>query len=55
MKECNVLTTASRTFGMVCRKNGNSVGAKVESGSLSTNEYVLAEGCAVSPLTIMIQ
>ena len=31
------------------------MGAKVESGSLSRNKYVLVGGYAVSPLTIMIQ
>lgn len=38
MKEAKVFTTASRTLGIVCRKNGKRVGASVESGSLATFE-----------------
>ena len=34
MKECNVSTTASRTVGIVCRKNGKSLGARLVSGNL---------------------
>jgi hypothetical protein len=34
MNELSVLTTARRTFGIVCRKKGKRVGARAESGSL---------------------
>jgi hypothetical protein len=34
MKALSVLTTASRTFAMVCRKKGNKVDASVASGNL---------------------
>jgi len=34
MNELRVWTTANRTFGIVCRKNGNKVWASVESGRL---------------------
>lgn len=36
----NVFTTARRTFGIVCRKNGNNVGARSESGRLTTRRDV---------------
>ncbi len=35
MKDAKVLTTASRTLGIVCRKKGKSVGARVERGNLT--------------------
>jgi hypothetical protein len=34
MKECSVSTTARRTVGIVCRKNGKSLGARSLSGNL---------------------
>jgi hypothetical protein len=34
IKELRVFTTASRTLAIVCRKNGKSVGARVDSGNL---------------------
>jgi len=35
MKALSVLTTASRTFAIVCRKKGNRVDASVASGNLA--------------------
>lgn len=40
IKDDRVFTTASRTFGIVCRKNGNNVGARSVSGRLTTHGHV---------------
>lgn len=40
MKVSRVLTTASRTLAIVCRKNGNRVGASVEIGRLMYSQFV---------------
>ena len=40
IKDDKVFTTARRTFGIVCRKNGNNVGASSDNGRLTTRRDV---------------